>query len=129
MRMILHQLALGLRVGLLGFCITFPRLCPTKGTNANVGFALGLGGFLEINMLVSVMRNAGAGELPRQSYAKQGLRSGGMQAVKASPFHNRLCSILISLAGRHSNSRTNKPMNRDEWASQSCLVQGTERQT
>ena len=41
MRTILHQLALGLRVGLLGFCITFPRLCPTRGTNANVGRIFG----------------------------------------------------------------------------------------
>ena len=42
---------------------------------------------------------------------------------------NRLCSIPLPLAGRHSNTQTNKPLNRDDWASQNCLVGGTERQT
>ena len=54
----------------------------------------------------------------------QGGGGGGHNAVV-----NRLCSIPIPLAGRHSNTQTNKPLNRDDWASQNCLVGGAERQT
>ena len=42
---------------------------------------------------------------------------------------SELCFIFLPLAGRHSNTQTNKPLNCDDLASQNCLVGGTERQT
>ena len=37
---------------------------------------------------------------------------------------NRLCSIPIPLAGRHSNTQTNKPLNRDNWGLSKLLGGG-----
>ena len=36
----------------------------------------------------------------------------------------RLCSIPIPLAGRHGNTQTNKPLNRDDWGLSKLLSRG-----
>ena len=71
------------------------------------------------------------------SPAKQLLRNLHIQEQMLMPLpsshgtdpYNRLCSIPIPLAGRHGNTQTNKPLKRDDGASQNCLVGGTGRQT